>query len=146
MIPAITNGTGIRNSNSKSRVTIHDTIQIQQLLFKFVALFKISGTIQIQNMNSARALQLSGSGTQIHLLFGALCRALLVIMQIIWFLIMQYGCAMLFNDSDFLWMVDECANIMCVISEYAEYGMRASQDLGRLAKPNFQPVECLMLV
>ena len=35
----------------KSRVTIHDTIQIQQLLFKFVALFKISGTIQILNMN-----------------------------------------------------------------------------------------------
>ena len=32
-----------------------------------------------------------------------------------------------------------------VISEYAEYGMRASQDLGRLAKPNFQPAECLML-
>ena len=87
-----------RNSNSKSRVTIHDTIQIQHLLFKFVALFKISGTIQIQN--SARALQLSGSGTQIHLLFDALCRALLVIMQIIWFLIMQYGCAILFNDSD----------------------------------------------
>ena len=53
---------------------------------------------------------------------------------------------MLFNDSDFLWMVDECANIMCVISEYAEYGMRASQDLGRLAKPKFQPAECLMLV
>jgi len=67
-------------------------------------------------------------------------------MQIIWYLIMQYGCAMLFNDSDFLWMVDECANIMCVISEYAEYGMRASQDLGRLAKPKFQPAECLMLV
>ena len=67
-------------------------------------------------------------------------------MQIIWYLIMQYGCAMLFNNSDFLWMVDECANIMCVISEYAEYGMRASQDLGRLAKPNFQTAECLMLV
>ena len=33
-------------------------------------------------MNSARALQLSGSGTQIHSLFDALCRALLVIMQI----------------------------------------------------------------
>ena len=49
----------------------------------------------------------------------ALCRALLVIMQIRWYLIMQYGCAMLFNDSDFLWMVDECAIIMCVISEYA---------------------------
>jgi len=48
--------TGIRNSNSKSRVTIHGTIQIQQLLFKFAALFKISSTIQIQNMNSARAL------------------------------------------------------------------------------------------
>jgi len=46
----------LRNLNSKSRVTIHDTIQIQQLLFKFVALFKISGTIQIRNMNSARAL------------------------------------------------------------------------------------------
>ena len=45
--------------------------------------------IQIQNMNSARALQLSGSGTQIHLLFDALCRALLVIMQIIWYLIMM---------------------------------------------------------
>ena len=41
----------------------------------------MSGTIQIPNMNSARALQLSGSGTQIHLLFDALCRALLVIMQ-----------------------------------------------------------------
>ena len=26
---------------------------------------------------------------------------------------------------------------LCVISEYAEYGMRASQDLGRLAKPKF---------
>ena len=90
----------IQIANSKSRVTIHDTIQIQLLLFKFVALFKMSGTIQIPNMNSARALQLSGSGTQIHLLFGALCRALLVIMQIIWFLIMQYGCAMLFNDND----------------------------------------------
>ena len=35
---------------------------------------------------------------------------------------------------------------LCVISEYAEYGMRASQDLGRLAKPKFQPAECLMLV
>ena len=46
----------LRNLNSKSQVTIHDTIQIQQLLFKFVALFKISGTIQIPNMNSARAL------------------------------------------------------------------------------------------
>ena len=33
-----------------------------------------------------------------------------------------------------------------VISEYAEYGMRASQDLGRLTKPKFEPVECLMLV
>ena len=70
----------IQIANSKSRVTIHGTIQIQQLLFKFVALFKILGTIQIQNMNSDRALQLSGSGTQIHLLFYALCRALLVIM------------------------------------------------------------------
>ena len=40
-------------------------------------------------------------------------------LQIIWYLIMQYGCAMLFNDSDFLWMVDEGAIIMCVISEYA---------------------------
>ena len=43
-------------ANLKSRVTIHGTIQIQRLLFKFVALFKISSTIQIQNMNSARAL------------------------------------------------------------------------------------------
>ena len=43
-------------ANLKSRVTIHDTIQIQRLLFKFVALFKISGTIQIPNMNSAQAL------------------------------------------------------------------------------------------
>ena len=58
-----TKGTGtsgknskIQNSNSKFRVTIHGTIQIQQLLFKFAALFKISSTIQIQNMNSARAL------------------------------------------------------------------------------------------
>ena len=33
-----------------------------------------------------------------------------------------------------------------VISEYAEYGMRASQDLGRLARLKIQPVECLMLV
>jgi len=80
VLPVRTRGSGIRNSNSKSRVTIHYTIQIQQLLFKFVALFKISCTIQIQNINSARALQLSGSGTQIHLLFDALCRALLVIM------------------------------------------------------------------
>ena len=46
----------IQTANSKTRVTIHGTIQIQQLLFKFVALFKISSTIQIQNMNSARAL------------------------------------------------------------------------------------------
>ena len=59
-----------------------------------MALFKISGTIQIRNMNSARALQLSGSGTQIQLLFGALCRALLVIMQIMWHLIMMSGCSM----------------------------------------------------
>jgi hypothetical protein len=42
--------------NSKSQVTIHGTIQIQLTLFKFVALFKISGTIEIPNMNSARAL------------------------------------------------------------------------------------------
>ena len=89
MIPAIKRKRGFKIQIQKSRVTIHDTIQIQQLLFKFVVLFKISGTIQIQNMNSARALQLSGSGTQIHLLFDALCRALLVIMQIIWYLIMM---------------------------------------------------------
>ena len=38
-------------ANLISRVTIHGTIQIQLSLFKFVALFKISGTIQIWNMN-----------------------------------------------------------------------------------------------
>jgi len=43
-------------ANLKSRVTIHSTIQIQLSLFKFTALFKILATIQIQNMNSARAL------------------------------------------------------------------------------------------
>ena len=84
----------IQTANSKTRVTIHGTIQIQQLLFKFVALFKISGTIQIRNMNSARALQLSGSGTQILFLFYALCRALLAIMQNMWHLIMVSGCSM----------------------------------------------------
>ena len=50
-------------ANLKSRVTIHYTIQIQQFtiqipltLFKFIALFKISGTIQIRNMNSKNPL------------------------------------------------------------------------------------------
>ena len=37
-------------------MAIHSTIQIELTLFKFVALFKIRGTIQIRNMNSARAL------------------------------------------------------------------------------------------
>ena len=48
--------TQIQTANSKSGVTIHGTIQIQLTLFKFMALFKISSTIQIQNMNSARGL------------------------------------------------------------------------------------------
>ena len=61
-----------RNSNSNSRVTIHDNIQIQQLLFKFVALFKMSGTIQIRNMNSARALTREWLRHPNFLLFKAL--------------------------------------------------------------------------
>ena len=43
------------NSDSKFKFKIHSTIQIQYSLFKFAALFKILATIQIRNMNSARA-------------------------------------------------------------------------------------------
>ena len=48
--------TRIQNSNLKFMSTIHNTIPIQRSLFKFAALFKILATIQIRNMNSARAL------------------------------------------------------------------------------------------
>ena len=85
----------IQNMNSAIHILLLPPV-MPEYYSKYQVLFKF----RIQNMNSARALQLSGSGTQIHLLFGALCRALLEIMQIIWFLIMQYGCAMLFNDND----------------------------------------------
>ena len=46
------NKSNLKLKKIKSRVIIHSTIQIQLTLFKFVALFKILGTIQIRNMNS----------------------------------------------------------------------------------------------